>query len=132
AWVDAWRGAARLDYSPSVNIQAVKPKKRRGQEAETGETGISDAIQETLKYAVKPGDMLADNGDWFLELTRQTHKLRFIATGGELKGVLKPETEIKNEDLVHPEGDQAQEEENTGPLVVFDWDRRPSRYKKRS
>ncbi|WP_176687188.1 protein rep, partial [Escherichia coli] len=35
----------------------------------------------TLKYSTKPADMVADP-EWFLELTRQTHKRRFVATGG--------------------------------------------------
>ncbi|MDI5829544.1 hypothetical protein MJN51_34485, partial [Salmonella enterica subsp. enterica serovar Kentucky] len=37
-------------------------------------------------------DMVADP-EWFLELTRQTHKRRFVATGGALKDVLKLEQE---------------------------------------
>ncbi|MDI5829362.1 protein rep, partial [Salmonella enterica subsp. enterica serovar Kentucky] len=41
---------------------------------------------ETLKYSTKPADMVADP-EWFLELTRQTHKRRFVATGGALKDV---------------------------------------------
>ncbi|MDI8083623.1 protein rep, partial [Salmonella enterica subsp. enterica serovar Kentucky] len=40
----------------------------------------------------KPADMVADP-EWFLELTRQTHKRRFVATGGALKDVLKLEQE---------------------------------------
>ncbi|KEM81862.1 replication family protein, partial [Escherichia coli 7-233-03_S3_C1] len=39
---------------------------------------------ETLKYSVKPEDM-ANDPEWFLELTRQLHKRRFISTGGALK-----------------------------------------------
>ena len=36
--------------------------------------------------------MVADP-EWFLELTRQTHKRRFVATGGALKDVLKLDQE---------------------------------------
>ncbi|MBM2994428.1 protein rep, partial [Escherichia coli] len=42
------------------------------------------AVAETLKYSTKPADMVADP-EWFLELTRQTHKRRFVATGGALR-----------------------------------------------
>jgi hypothetical protein len=38
-------------------------------------------IRETLKYSVKPSDMMADVC-WFLEMTRQLAKLRFIAWAG--------------------------------------------------
>ena len=63
------------------------------------------AIAETLKYAVKPDDIMHDNEDpkareWFYELTRQTHKLRFVATGGLLKNALKPDDDITNEDMI--------------------------------
>ncbi|MBE3060692.1 protein rep, partial [Klebsiella pneumoniae] len=49
-------------------------------------------MAETLKYSTKPADMVADP-KWFLELTRQTHKRRFVATGGALQDVLKPDQE---------------------------------------
>ncbi|MDI5568585.1 protein rep, partial [Salmonella enterica subsp. enterica serovar Kentucky] len=42
---------------------------------------VRGAVAETLKYSTKPADMVADP-EWFLELTRQTHKRRFVATGG--------------------------------------------------
>ncbi|MDX7993652.1 protein rep, partial [Xenorhabdus littoralis] len=59
---------------------------------------IRGAVSETLKYSTKPADMVADPA-WFLELTRQTFKRRFIATGGALKDVLKLDQET-NEDLI--------------------------------
>ncbi|OOJ78322.1 replication protein, partial [Escherichia coli] len=53
---------------------------------------VRGAVAETLKYSTKPADMVADP-EWFLELTRQTHKRRFVATGGALKDVLKLDQE---------------------------------------
>lgn len=63
------------------------------------------AIAECLKYAVKPDEIMHDAEDpkareWFYELTRQTHKLRFVATGGLLKDALKQDKEITNEDMI--------------------------------
>lgn len=72
-----------MDYAPSVDVRAVKAK-RRQDEAAT----LSGAVAETLKYAVKPADMVAD-AEWFLEMTRQLHKKRFVATGGALKDVFR-------------------------------------------
>ncbi|MDI5349395.1 protein rep, partial [Salmonella enterica subsp. enterica serovar Kentucky] len=42
---------------------------------------------------------LNNDPEWFLELTRQTHKRRFVATGGALKDVLKLEQET-DQDMV--------------------------------
>ena len=33
-------------------------------------------------------------------MTKQVHKMRFIATGGVLKGILKPEDEITPEEMI--------------------------------
>lgn len=51
---------------------------------------IKAGIAETIKYSTKPDDIIHDHDDpqsreWFYELTRQTHKLRFVATGGAFK-----------------------------------------------
>ena len=39
-------------------------------------------------------------GAWLHEMTKQVHKMRFIATGGVLKGILKPEDEITTEEMI--------------------------------
>jgi len=73
-----------------------------------------------LKYSTKPEDM-TDDGDadgWFLELTRQTHKRRFIATGGALKDVLKLDQET-DEDMIGQDGDGTDDDE--GPRLAFKW-----------
>jgi len=114
-WVELWKECARLDYSPTVDIRAVKGD-------------LSKAVQETLKYAVKPADMEAD-GEWLLELTRQVHKLRFIATGGVLKDVFKPETDITNDDMINAETTPETQEEDFGRLA-FGWDRPVKRYRR--
>ncbi len=53
---------------------------------------VRGAVAETLKYSTKPADMVADP-EWVLELTKQTHKRRFVATGGALKDILKLDQE---------------------------------------
>lgn len=112
-WVELWQECAHLDYFPSVDVRAVKGD-------------LSKAVQETLKYSVKPSDMEADR-EWFLELTRQLHKLRFVATGGILKDFLKPESEITNSDPVNLNQPEGQEIEDFGRLL-FSWDRPVKRY----
>jgi len=49
-WTELWQGCAKLDYTPIVHVQSVKPKKR--------ESGIESAIAETSKYTVKDTDYI--------------------------------------------------------------------------
>jgi plasmid rolling circle replication initiator protein Rep len=119
-WVDLWRECARLDYQPSVRISAVKPKPG------TSESPLRRAVAETLKYSVKPADM---QGEWLIELTRQVYKLRFIASGGALKNVLR-ETEETEQDLMLAD-DPADAPAPAEPELVFDWQRHIKRYTKR-
>ena len=92
-----WAKALRADYLPSVNVKAVKATLD-----EKGRKQLDKAICETLKYSVKPSDLAleGDKGAWLHEMTKQVHKMRFIATGGVLKGILKPEDEITTEEMI--------------------------------
>ncbi|WP_186797822.1 protein rep, partial [Escherichia coli] len=65
--------------------------------------------------------------DWFLELTRQLHKRRFISTGGALKNVLQLDRET-NEDLVV--GDDVGDGTDDGKRTAFVWDSVKGRYKR--
>ena len=106
-WVTMWQKALRVNYEPSVYVKAVKPSK------EGEKDNLDKAICETLKYSVKPSDIAKDDdgGDWLHEMTKQTLNMRFIATGGVLKGVLKPEEEVTQEEMLTPSGqDEAQDE----------------------
>ena len=82
-WVEMWAKALRAEYLPSVNVKAVKATLD-----EKGRKQLDKAICETLKYSVKPSDLALerDKGAWLHEMTKQVHKMRFIATGGVLKG----------------------------------------------
>ena len=96
-WVEMWSKALRADYLPSVNVKAVKATLD-----EKGRKQLDKVICETLKYSVKPSDLALerDKGAWLHEMTKQVHKMRFIATGGVLKGILKPEDEITTEEMI--------------------------------
>lgn len=120
-WAELWQECGRLDYLPVVDARTVKAK--LGAETDPAQV-LRGAVAETLKYAVKPSDMTADAG-WFLELTRQVHRKRFIATGGALKDVLRVGEE-SNEDLVRADGDG--EAEPGQHLLAFDWHRREKHY----
>lgn len=50
-WTNLWRSAARLDYQPIVHIQTIKDSS----------VGISKAVAEVAKYAVKDNDYLTSD-----------------------------------------------------------------------
>jgi Replication protein len=109
-----------------VHVEALKPKRGRPSKGETL-PALANAAREALKYAVKPSDMIADGG-WFLELTRQLDKLRFIASGGVLKDILRERDKETNEDLLLRENSEG--ESSDAGRLFFDWRRRVRRYKR--
>jgi plasmid rolling circle replication initiator protein Rep len=112
-WVEMWRKSMRLDYNPILDVQAVK----------NGSTPM-ELIPELLKYCTKESDMISDR-EWFLELTRQMHKMRSIATGGVLKDYLR-ELEEDPEDLIG-ESDLDPDAEKNSELF-FGWRRKEKKY----
>ena len=58
----------------------------------------------------------------------QTHKMRFIATGGVLKGILKPDDEITNEEMIYITGDDSEQSEDNGERVGFSYSPQYRRY----
>jgi len=127
-WAELWAECLRIDYVPVVDVRAVKA--RAPKEGQTPMDAMGQALQgavaETLKYSTKPSDMTAD-AEWFLELTRQTHKRRFVATGGSLKNVLQVERET-DADLVLADGSAGGEDD--GSRLAFNWRESDRRYRR--
>ncbi|CAM7126174.1 protein rep [Escherichia coli] len=123
-WVELWRDCLRVNYEPNIDIRAVKTK--TGEVVANVAEQLQSAVAETLKYSVKPEDM-ANDPEWFLELTRQLHKRRFISTGGVLKNVLQLDRET-NEDLVI--ADDVGDGTDDGKRTAFVWDSGKRRYKR--
>lgn len=121
-WVELWQECGRLDYSPVVDIRAVKPRDLKHDNALTdATTALRGAVSETLKYAVKPADMIADPA-WLLEMTRQLHKTRFVATGGVLKDALK--------DVLKDDAEDDVEGGDDGSRLAFSWRPSDKRYRR--
>lgn len=122
-WVEIWGECLKVNYLPSVNIKAVKPSK--------DEDGtLEAAIAETLKYSVKPADMASDD-IWFLELTRQVHKMRFMASGGALKNILKPAQETDQDlALLSEDNNEDNDEDSEKNQLEFEWRTCSKRYQK--
>jgi hypothetical protein len=100
-WIELWQECARLDYRPSVRVQTVKLKPKPG--SSSTESPLRRAVSETFKYSVKPADMM--DRDWLVELTRQVFKLRFFASGGVLKDMLREADESDREPVEGGDGD---------------------------
>ena len=127
AWTELWEKSLKIDYRPIVHVQAVRPKKKEGQT-------MLEAICETLKYSVKPADLIGDpnneptdkDREWLVELTSQLHKTRAVATGGILKEYLR-ELENEPKDLIHAD-ENPDEKDSSIASVVFDWETKPKKY----
>ncbi|SWC94164.1 Replication protein [Klebsiella pneumoniae] len=115
-------------YDPNVDVRAVKPRKPKDGESLACATAelVRGAVAETLKYSTKPADMVADP-KWFLELTRQTHKRRFVATGGALKDVLKLDQETDADMVI---GDDISEGDDDGSRIAFEWKTEVKKYRR--
>lgn len=116
-WSQRWKNALRVDYDPVVDIRAVRSKKE-------GQT-LQAAVVETLKYASKAEDAIR-SPEWLYAITEQLHKLRFLASGGELKGILKDD--FNNAEMIS--GDESPSEQNTDPSMWFGWQPTSRRYVK--
>lgn len=127
-WVELWASCMRLDYAPVVDVRAVKPRPTKAGQTPQDAMGqaLQGAVAETLKYSTKPSDMVADDA-WFLELTRQTHKRRFVASGGVLKDVLQEDKE-SNQEMVMADG--MAEGEDDGSRIGFTWRTSERKYRR--
>lgn len=111
-WVEMWRQSLRIDYKPILHITPIK----QGQQP-------MQLVPELLKYCVKESDLVGDR-EWFLELTRQLHKMRAVVTGGILKNYLKA-LEEEPEDLIG-QGDENEVDEGH---LYFGWKQREKKYR---
>lgn len=130
-WTELWASCLRVNYTPIVNIKAVKPNKRWLAENDTelaAEQLLAGAIVETFKYSVKPQDLIGEGTEadrqWLLQLTKQLEKTRAIALGGVFKNYL---AESEPEDLV---GKDDNEDNISASSVYFRWHDIAQRYLK--
>lgn len=114
-WVEMWRSCLRIDYNPILDIRPV----RRGHQP-------MELVPEILKYCVKESDLVGDK-EWFIELTKQMHKLRTVATGGVLKEYLN-QLEQEPEDLIGKDEENIEEEISEGNLY-FSWRYKEKKYR---
>lgn len=112
-WCELWREAARLDYTPIVDI-------RRTSEDEA-------SVAEVTKYATKPGDyMIPSDLDRMAEvlstLADSCAKRRFAAFGGVMADAHKALglDDVEDGDLIHT-SEELDQSENGSRLWSWDW-----------
>ena len=94
-----WEQSAKLDYTPIVNIKAVKNKDTDVFDKD----GLKKSILETTKYPFKPIEFDDKNLQVIDDLYKGLYRKRQLAYGGLLKQI-KKELElddIENGDLIH-------------------------------
>ena len=121
-WRELWEEALRADYTPVVNVKAVKPAKGSSEDQVADQ--LAKALCETLKYSVKPDDLVSDR-EWLLELTAQLHKTRAVSVGGVFKNFLSEE---EPEDLIHV--DESSDDLISDNSLWFGWREMLQRYLK--
>lgn len=124
-WSEMWQSALKVDYKPVTDIRMVKPKEiENSVDSENSSkndlNGLMAAVVETVKYTVKPSDMV-QNDDWFLEVANQLYKTRTISVGGIFKQYLKA-SDIERDFMLDSE-----RLENSGGFF-FGWRNQVKRY----
>lgn len=114
-----WKKALKIDYTPIVNVKAVKPK------ATEKEKGVIGAVYETAKYPVKSIDYLTDNHEENLQrvddLEKGLKRKRLISFGGIFKEIRKElqMEDVESGDLIKTGSED--EELTTGQMIVARW-----------
>ena len=141
-WREMWGECLKVSYEPWIDVRAVKERKDFPKDLK--DDPVMSAVVETVKYAVKPEDILRGNNchkpgervrmtdqEWLVELTSQLYKTRAIATGGILKEylkVLEDERQNEKDSLIYINEDGEYEPNDDSPRIRFSWDGGIKRY----
>lgn len=118
-WTDLWQSALQVDYTPIVDVRALK--KNKGKE-----------VSEVAKYTVKADDYLIKDNRGNIEegltdrvvatLDNALHKKRLIAFGFKFKEVHKALNldDTEEGDLINTENDELRED-LTNTLLKYQW-----------
>lgn len=118
-WQILWAKAAKLDYTPQVNVKRVK---------DTHTKSMAHAIAETAKYTVeKDAYIIPDDWDLTTEtvaiLDKALNNRRFVAFGGVFKD-MKDELGLddpEDGDLIHVDGEPPPEDNPDDVLYTYYW-----------
>jgi len=95
-WQTLWKKAMKLDYMPSVDIRAIKPKFEGGD-------ALASVVAETCKYPVKSTDLSALSQELFETFVTQMKGTRNLGYGGIFKEYRKllMLDDVEDGDLIH-------------------------------
>ena len=126
-WVELWQECLKVDYVPVVHAKKAYVKKSLRENRDvTSADRISAALVETVKYSTKESDLITDP-EFLLGLTEQVFRLRFISTGGCLKGILSKCAKLDEPDEVSEDEMMLQNDESdqaSGDELLFQWNRK--------
>ncbi|MDK8234759.1 protein rep, partial [Aerococcus christensenii] len=122
-WAELWQKALKEDYTPVVDVRAVKPKKG----VKAGENALMGAAQEVAKYPVKSVDYLTNDYEKNLkrveDLEKGLKQKRLISYGGLFKDI-RNELQLKDvetdDDLIRTDADE-EKEATTGEQIIAYW-----------
>jgi plasmid rolling circle replication initiator protein Rep len=145
-WTEMWKHCLKVDYTPIVNIKAVKPKNKgkltlpepenfADNPEVADDSGMIKAICETLKYTVKEQDLIGSyckdddaNSAWLKAMTQQLYKMRKVEYRGVLKDIGKEiEAAVNEGDLVNI-NDNLETEKRSEKELQFRWESAIKRY----
>ena len=116
-WCAWWKRAAKVDYTPIIDVQAIKAK--------DSPLGL---LAEVVKYQTKPNDLIFSDRAWFLEYTRQVHRTNAFALGGVFKHYFKElEKEETTEEMIGG-NEEGQDGVDEGELF-FNWRKFEKKYR---
>ena len=120
-WTKFWKKAAKLTYTPIVDIRAVRTKNK----SESDPNGMRKAILETAKYPVKPIDFDEENLQTVDDLYSGMYRKRLIAFGGIFKEIRKELflDDVEDGNLINTSN---AEESPTGIelIAIWNWERK--------
>ena len=131
-WAEIWQDCMKLDYTPQVDIRAIKPNKRASEES-AADAAMTAAISETMKYPIKPDSLKLDAVESMSQqeqdelaaavicLSHAMKGRRLVTFGGE---ILKARKALKQDDI--EKGDLVEVGdtptiENEYEFVLFNW-----------
>ncbi len=79
-WVEMWKKALRVDYTPVLDIRPIKAKRKL--------SPLQSAVLEVAKYSVKHTKLVGLSDKDFKNVVNQTKNMRFYSTGGILREMI--------------------------------------------
>ena len=115
-WSKYWKHFMALDYNPVCDVRLVRDSSK-----------CKDVVKELFKYTIKESDIKKDN--WYKLLMDSLHHIRAISSGGQLKNIIKEDTTLTDNELIHTTDNP----DSLLPLdktVAYTWNRPIKRYRK--